>query len=206
MRILFTTIFLLASLFAFAQNRDDLQKHRHQYKSDLAKDIKADTSKVDFYPFRKQFIITADVEALKDQPVFPMTTSSGIKKDAQKCFRVSFRFKGRRYILYGYQLIKLKESKDYADHFFIPFKDLTSNKTTYGAGRYLDFTFPDIKNKKLVIDFNKAYNPYCAFTEGYNCPIPPKENTLPFGVEAGEKKYKAPPAHESSAPRSEKSN
>jgi uncharacterized protein (DUF1684 family) len=190
MRSIFLAIFQLTSLLCFAQTPKELQKHRQQYKADLAKDIKADTSKVEFYPFKKEFIVTANVTELKNQPVFPMTTSSGIKKDAQKFVSVNFLYRGNRYTLYGYQLIKLKESKDYADHFFIPFKDLTTGNSTYAAGRYLDFTFADIKNNKLVIDFNKAYNPYCAFTDGYNCPIPPKENSLRFAVAAGEKKYR----------------
>jgi uncharacterized protein len=187
----FLSSFILSFIFlsASAQTAHALQKHRQQYKADLAKDIKADTSKVRFYPFKKEFIITASVEELEDQPVFPMITSSGMKKDAQEFVKVTFRFKGKSYTLYGYQLSKLKESTEYADHFFIPFKDETTGNTTYAAGRYLDFKAGDITNGKLVIDFNKAYNPYCAFTDGYNCPIPPKENTLKLAVVAGEKKY-----------------
>jgi uncharacterized protein (DUF1684 family) len=189
MRTIILVIFQLACLLSSAQTAAALEKHRLQYKVDLAKDIKADTSKVEFYPFQKNFIITAKVIALKNQPVFPMTTSSGMKKDAQKFISVQFVLNGKQYTLYGYQLMKLKESKDYADHFFIPFKDQTNGKTTYGAGRCLDFTSGDIKNNQLIIDFNKAYNPYCAFTDGYNCPIPPKENSLKLAVTAGEKKY-----------------
>lgn len=175
---------------AAAQNADSLQAHRLQYKTDLRNNINADTSKVDFFPFKKQFIITATVEMLKDQPTFQMTTSSGMKKEAQKLVKVTLWFKGATHTLFGYQLTALKESQDYADHFFIPFKDATSGKSTYAAGRYLDFKKGDIKNGKLVIDFNKAYNPYCAFTDGYNCPIPPKENSMKLAVTAGEKKYR----------------
>jgi uncharacterized protein len=190
MRFLLIILFSTSFFFSSAQTAEALQQHRQQYKADLAKDIKADTSKVDFYPFKKEFIIIADVEELKDQPVFRMTTSSGMKKDAQKFVKVSFSFKGQNYALFGYQLTKLKESKEYADHFFIPFKDESTGNTTYAAGRYLDFKSGDIQNGKLVIDFNKAYNPYCAFTDGYNCPIPPRENTLKMNVAAGEKKYR----------------
>lgn len=189
MKLISVTIFSIIFFSASAQTAQQLQKHREQYKADLAKDIKADTSKVDFYPFNKSFIITATAELLKDEPVFKMVTSSGMKKDAQKFVKVSFSFNNQSFTLYGFQLIKLKETKEYADHFFIPFKDETTGKTTYSAGRYLDFNLRDIQNGKLVIDFNKAYNPYCAFTTGYNCPIPPKENTLSVPVIAGEKKY-----------------
>jgi uncharacterized protein len=189
MRLLFNFISPFILLSASAQTAPALQKHREQYKADLAKDIKADTSKVSFYPFKKEFIITASVEKLDDQPVFPMITSSGMKKEARKFVKVTFRFKEKSYTLYGYQLTRLKESTEYADHFFIPFKDETTGNATYAAGRYLDFKAGDVTNGKLVMDFNKAYNPYCAFTDGYNCPIPPKENTLKMAVAAGEKKY-----------------
>jgi len=189
-RAISTIFYLVIYVQASAQTAKESDQHRLQYKTDLYNNIKADTSKVDFFPFKKDFIITATVEMLKDQPVFPMTTSSGMKKEAQKFIKVTFTYKGKSYSLTGYQLTKLKETAEYADHFFIPFKDATTGNTTYAAGRYLDFKAGDIKNGKLLIDFNKAYNPYCAFTDGYNCPIPPKENTLSLSVTAGEKKYK----------------
>lgn len=190
MRALLSLFLLSVAISASAQNAEELNKHRQQYKADLAKDIKADTAKVDFYPFNPELIITATVEELKDQPTFEMITSSGMKKEAQKFVKVTFNYKNENYTLFGYQLTKLKENKELADHFFIPFKDVTTGKTTYASGRYLDFKAGDIKDGKLVIDFNKAYNPYCAFTDGYNCPIPPKENTLKLAVQAGEKKYR----------------
>ncbi|MGV3557955.1 DUF1684 domain-containing protein [Larkinella arboricola] len=67
------------------------------------------------------------------------------------------------------------------------FKDKTSGKDTYGGGRYLDFSENDIKENRLIIDFNEAYNPYCAYNHEYACPVPPAENTLPIEVRAGEK-------------------
>ena len=74
----------------------------------------------------------------------------------------------------------------YRDYLFVPFKDLTNAHETYGGGRYLDFRMKDIEGASCVLDFNKAYNPYCAYSEGYNCPIPPRENHLEVRVEAGE--------------------
>ena len=69
--------------------------------------------------------------------------------------------------------------------FFLIFKNGTAGKETYGAGRYLDTELP--KNGKVTLDFNKAYNPYCAINPYSSCPIPPKSNTLTMRVEAGEK-------------------
>nr|WP_295930143.1 DUF1684 domain-containing protein [uncultured Dyadobacter sp.] len=66
------------------------------------------------------------------------------------------------------------------------FRDATSGKQTYGGGRYLDYPVSEIKNNVIVLDFNKAYNPYCAYQESYACPVPPAENTLTVAVHAGE--------------------
>jgi len=75
-------------------------------------------------------------------------------------------------------------------HSFVPFRDATSGKETYGAGRYIDP--PEIAPWRYVLDFNQAYNPLCAYNEAYSCPFPPPENWLRLPIEAGEK---APPDH-----------
>jgi uncharacterized protein (DUF1684 family) len=94
--------------------------------------------------------------------------------------------------LYIYQSEALMQQEKYKDYLFVPFGDATSGFTSYGGGRYMDFRLQDIKNNQLIIDFNKAYNPYCAYTTGYNCPIPPKENLLTVAIPAGEKNYGKP--------------
>ena len=70
---------------------------------------------------------------------------------------------------------------------FIPFRDATSGKESYGAARYLDL--PVEHNDQYAVDFNYAYNPYCAYSEDYVCPLPPQENWLQVPIRAGEKKY-----------------
>lgn len=75
-----------------------------------------------------------------------------------------------------------------ADYLFIIFSDLTSGVETYGGGRFLYTTIPDSGNL-VVLDFNKAYNPPCAFTEYATCPLPPEQNKLKIAVKAGEKMY-----------------
>jgi hypothetical protein len=69
--------------------------------------------------------------------------------------------------------------------YFLPFMDATSGDETYGAGRYLEIE--PLPGGKLLVDFNMAYNPYCAYNEYWSCPIPPKENRLSVPIEAGEK-------------------
>jgi len=96
-----------------------------------------------------------------------------------------FTIDGVEYTLSVFQNLKHKTS------LFLPFYDLTSGETTYGGGRYLDL--PIQRGKKIKIDFNKAYHPYCAYNDGYSCPIPPSENRLDVEILAGIKlaeKYK----------------
>lgn len=77
--------------------------------------------------------------------------------------------------------------KEGSEQLFLPFIDETSGNETYGAGRYIDLDFPI--NDEIIIDFNKAYSPYCAYTELYSCPFPPRSNILAVAIEAGEKTY-----------------
>jgi hypothetical protein len=100
---------------------------------------------------------------------------------------VHFRHHGRTYSLNVYQNIELVKKPAYEKHLFIPFNDETNDKETYGGGRFLDIT--ESGSDSLLIDFNKAYNPYCAYNHKYSCPIPPEENNLELRIKAGEKKW-----------------
>ena len=85
------------------------------------------------------------------------------------------------------QVYRLEDAANHEPSLFIPFRDATSGQDTYGAGRYIDLK----ENTSGVydLDFNRAYNPFCAYNTEYSCPIPPAENTLPVPIRAGEKKY-----------------
>ncbi len=72
---------------------------------------------------------------------------------------------------------------------FIPFTDLSNGHATYGGGRYLDAAIPKMNEAEIVLDFNRAYNPYCAYNRAYSCPVPPAENRLSVAIEAGEKSF-----------------
>jgi uncharacterized protein len=88
-----------------------------------------------------------------------------------------------------YQSQMLIGVDQYKDYLFLPFTDLTTGAESYETGRYIDLKTGDIVDGKLTIDFNRCYNPYCAYRAGYSCPIPPKENALPVAIPAGEMKY-----------------
>ena len=95
-----------------------------------------------------------------------------------------------------YQNIRLLTSQKYYDYLFLPFKDNTNDETTYGGGRYLDLRQGDIGGDNIMtVDFNKAYNPWCAYSDGYNCPIPPATNHLDLAVNAGEKNFRGEKKH-----------
>ena len=167
-----------------------MSDHRLNYKKELVPVIKDDTSFISFFEIEPAYRVQAVYKALKNQPVFNMNTSSGKSKQAQKIGIVEFSLQGKELRLSAYQLLALRTDPEHQDYFFIPFTDASSGEETYGAGRYLDFKLSDIKNgNSLIIDFNKAYNPYCAFVDGYNCPIPPSENQLTVAIKAGEKSY-----------------
>jgi uncharacterized protein (DUF1684 family) len=74
------------------------------------------------------------------------------------------------------------------DDYFVPFSDTTSGKETYGAGRYLEIH--PLAGDRFLVDFNLAYNPWCAYSPHYSCPITPAENRLDVPIEAGEKTFK----------------
>ncbi len=112
--------------------------------------------------------------------VIEMLTSTGERRPTQVMGMLEFTLKGQRLKLQAFA-----EEGSNGARLFVPFTDATSGRETYGAGRYLDLdrTATGI----YLIDFNTAYNPYCAYNPAYDCPVPPKQNRLPVTIEAGEK-------------------
>jgi uncharacterized protein (DUF1684 family) len=144
-----------------------------------------------FYNADEKFKVQCHFEKATDTATVVMKTSG--KKIPQKDFvrygKLSFIIHGTPLTLTVYQSKELLHNPQYSRYLFIPFTDLTSGIETYGSGRYIDIYSPDIKNNIVEIDFNKAYNPYCAYSADYNCPIPPRENYLDVAIKAGEKNF-----------------
>lgn len=170
-----------------------IKKHRKEYKAAFLKDHgpleKQDLKYLDFYEADATYRIKAAFERTPDSKPFEMLTSSGVKKQYVQYGVLSFTLDGQDLFLNVYQSLKLRKMPQYRDYLFLPFKDATNDKETYGGGRYIDLKMGAIKEGKVSIDFNKAYNPYCAFKGGYACPIPPKANHLDVQILAGEKKF-----------------
>lgn len=137
---------------------------------------------LNYFPVDTNFKVKASLEKLGGTDIISMETSDGEAKRFSKYARATFKIGDTTCHLTLYQAFGPERNI-----LFMPFTDETSAESTYGAGRYLDFNLP--VGDSLVLDFNEAYNPYCAYTEGYSCPIPPKENHLPVSITAGEKNY-----------------
>jgi len=151
----------------------------------LNAEAKKEFKGIHFYPVNMDYVVKAAFKRTPKEKIFEMPTSGKITKQYVKYGEVNFTLMGTAYKLSVYQSIALASQRKYRNFLFIPFRDATSGKDTYGGGRYIDLTIP--QTDTIVINFNKAYHPYCAYTEGFNCPIPPGENYLPVKIEAGVK-------------------
>ena len=136
---------------------------------------------IDTFPPDPKYRVEARFEPYNPPKHIPMPNVSGITTDEISPGALVFMFDGKEYRI---DPILEQGTKDY----FIIIKDATSGRETYGAARYLYASPPDASGKTIV-DFNKAYNPPCAFTPYATCPLPPPQNRLPIRIEAGEKRY-----------------
>lgn len=161
---------------AFLENpRSPLEDKDLAYLTFFSPDIK----------WKKSATFTKEQQAVP----FEMPTYSGITKPYIIFGYLDFDVEGKKIRLQVYQSAQKPSNPLYKNHLFLPFKDATNGESTYGGGRYLDLKTDDIKNNKVVLDFNQCYNPWCAYSEGFNCPVPPISNHLNFEVTAGEKMY-----------------
>jgi len=187
------TILLVTVVTVSAQ--DDLNAYREQYKQDFLTDPRsplkeADLQYLDFFPELPKAVITAEFQLTPAEQPFEMPTYSGVTRTYRKWGIASFTWGPFSSNLVLYENMTNKSNPLYKDYLFLPFKDNTNGETTYGGGRYLNMSKADTEDGKITIDFNKAYNPWCAYSDGFNCPIPPLDNKLPYAIEAGEKLYK----------------
>jgi uncharacterized protein (DUF1684 family) len=136
---------------------------------------------LEYYPIDPKWRIVARFEPYQPPKTIPITNVLSMTDDETSPGALVFDVDGMTYRL---DPILEKGETD----LFIMIADETTGRETYGAGRYLYVSPPDA-SRKVIIDFNKAYSPPCAFTNFATCPLPPRQNHLPFRIEAGEKKY-----------------
>lgn len=174
-----------------------IKAHRDHYLQDFIKDERApldstDLPYVHFFEANESYAVECTFTEATDKTPFEMATYSGITKPYQVYGYLACPVEGKDIKLELYQNRQMASIPAYADHLFLPFKDLTNGEESYGGGRYIDVKASSINNGKMPIDFNKAYNPWCAYSDGYNCPIPPIANHLDIMLKAGESKYTGP--------------
>ena len=173
----------------------EIRQYREEYKSDLLKESRSplkeeDISNLNFFPPSEKARVKASFKSTPEAEPFEMATYSGLTRKYRKWGEATFSWENQMATLSMYENLTLATDPEFKDYLFLPFKDETNSESTYGGGRYLNMSKSDTEDGEITIDFNKCYNPWCAYSDGFNCPIPPKENNLPFQIRAGEKNYK----------------
>ena len=188
-----TILFILLSFDSYCQlTPEEVEVKRIEHITELSDSTKgilnsdeiAHLGEVSYFPYDENYVIST-VFTKSTGKKFKMPTSTKRTPIYRRYGYVDFFLNNDTVHLEVYQNIEFSKQKEYKNYLFIPFKDGTSGKETYGGGRYLDFEKPE--GNELILNFNTAYNPYCAYSYRYSCPIPPKVNHLAIDMNAGEK-------------------
>lgn len=192
-----TTIFIFLSLLSsicFSQSKtaeEFQEKINEEYASESHSPLEPKARKkfkgLPFYKIDSAYTVTAKIIRTVDSKPFEMQTTTDRKPEYVVFAVATFKIKGKPYKLNIYKSYE-PSKPEYEDYLFLPFTDETSGNNSYAGGRFIDLRIPE--GDEIVIDFNQAYNPYCAYNYKYSCPIPPSENHLQIRIEAGVK-YKA---------------
>jgi|SRR5699024_7487381 len=192
-RFLFTLLFAGLSVCVFSQTNSLLEASKTTQEELNENFLNPETSilleedfeqfnGLEFYPLNSKYIVEAKFIRTPDEKPFLMPTTTERLPEYVKVGEAHFTLENTDVVLNLYKPTEFEE-----DYLFLPFTDLTSGDGSYGGGRYLDFKTPE--DDILIIDFNKAYNPYCAYNPRYSCPIPPEENDILLRIEAGVKDF-----------------
>jgi uncharacterized protein (DUF1684 family) len=169
-------------LKAFRLKRDQFFKNdsHSPLKESAQKKFKA----LIYYPIDLKYAVTGSIEKYPTDPK-PIYVNLPTNKEREKKYvkygRFKFKLDNKEYILHIYRPLGGGE-------LFLPFKDKTSGIETYPEGRYLNIE--PMPSGKVLIDFNRAYNPFCEYNEKFTCPFAPKENWLDIEIRAGEKRFR----------------
>lgn len=188
----------LLSVFAFSQQKFDklaaenFQKelnaeYMDKDKSPLLPEDKPDFKGHPFFPIDEKYFVVAEFVRTENEKPFAMKTSTARMPMYEKYGELHFAIDGKPMKLNVYRSLDLAKKEEYQDYLFLPFSDLTNGRETYIGGRYIDLRIP--QGNTIAIDFNQAYNPYCAYNYKYSCPAVPQENVLGVAIRAGIKKF-----------------
>lgn len=179
-----------ASRSALAQSRAVQEQLNREYLdpatsilSETERLALADRGGLSFFPLSAKYIVDARLERYPDPETVDIPTSGPQPARYYVYGRLLFELQGRPDTLDVFLTTNRYLPEAYRNLLFVPFRDETSGEDTYGGGRYLDVPLPE--SDRVILDFNRAYHPYCAYTDGYACPVPPARNYLEQRVEAG---------------------
>jgi uncharacterized protein (DUF1684 family) len=143
---------------------------------------------LDFFPIDTTYRVVAKLKYFKDSKPFNMKTTTDRLAVYKVFASATFDINDNTYVLQIYQSQQLLLTDEYKNYLFLPFTDETNGESSYGGGRFIDLKVTD--KETIIIDFNKSYNPYCAYSDRYSCPIPPKVNHLNVKIPAGVMTFK----------------
>jgi len=198
MKILLHFVFLFVVSSTFSQEKFDksvseafqnnLNKEFAEVdKSPLTQEDRSHFKSLEFFPIDEKFAVVATFVKSKGEKSFEMKTTTSRTPMYIKYGELHFKLEGKDFKLDVFQNLDLMKKKGFKDNLFLPFSDLTSGNESYIGGRYIDMKIP--KGDTILIDFNQAYNPYCAYNPKYSCPIVPLQNDLMIEIKAGVKKF-----------------
>lgn len=157
---------------------------RNSPESPFAKNKESYTG-LNYFPPDITYRVIADLEPIQQKKTVILGTNDGKEQRYIEYAYANFKLHGRDNRLL---ILEIADMGPFRGKLFLAFGDETSARETYGAGRYLDVTKTP-GSSTIKLDFNLAYNPYCAYDESFTCPLPPRENILEIPIKAGEKSY-----------------
>lgn len=191
--------FIISGFDAKSQNEDiikEIEKYQKELNREFAnpeesplteKDLKEFTT-LEFFPIDLKYRVEAKFVRTPNQKPFKMATTTTRSPIYEKYGEAHFQIDSQKFVLDIFQSHELRETEEYKDHLFLPFTDLSNGEETYGGGRYIDVSIPE--SDTIILDFNKAYNPYCAYNKKYSCPLVPRQNLIRTSILAGVKAFK----------------
>lgn len=173
--------------YATEIKRERKEKDRFMRTSDQSPFAKTKDNFTGLHYFEPdiKYRIIADLSPIRDKKVVVLPTNDGQEQRYLEYAFAEFKLDGVNNKL---TILEVMETGIFRGKLFLAFGDETSAHETYGAGRYLDLVKTP-GSSTITLDFNKAYNPYCAYNDTYSCPMPPVDNLLRVAIKAGEKTY-----------------
>lgn len=172
----------------------DIETYREAQLKDLSSTSRSpltleSAKRISFFPPDEKFKVLAKLKMVKPDETIQIQTYSGKQQEFIEYAYLTFELDGKTHKLTTHKNLKSMLMPMYKNKMFLMYMDLSTGESTYGGGRYIYLNESDIDNGQIILDFNKSFNPYCAYSDGFNCPIPPKGNQLDIAILAGEKDF-----------------